>query len=233
MNIVLDEDLVGRNKAQVVGAGSSNGVCLKKFAPADSRSRRDLRAKYRLDPHDFVIAVVGRICVDKGILDFVKIATSLPAGVFKLLLVGTPDDDFSQATVSQLLVSCPDVRHVSHTDRVDEIFCVSDVHLFLSHREGFGNVAAEAAACGVPTIAYDVVGVRDSVAEGISGLRFPKGATDSIVACLIDAEGRRAAFADRFAGCREWVRDNFSREVVWSGYLSVYLNEARGRHGVF
>jgi glycosyltransferase involved in cell wall biosynthesis len=39
-----------------------------------------------------------------------------------------------------------------------------------AHHEGWGTVVMEAAGAGVPTVAYDVPGVRDSVVDGATGI---------------------------------------------------------------
>ena len=39
-----------------------------------------------------------------------------------------------------------------------------------AHHEGWGTVVMEAASASVPTLAFDVAGVRDSVDNGVSGL---------------------------------------------------------------
>ena len=39
-----------------------------------------------------------------------------------------------------------------------------------AHHEGWGTVVMEAAAAGVPTVGFDVVGVRDSVLDGVTGI---------------------------------------------------------------
>jgi len=39
-----------------------------------------------------------------------------------------------------------------------------------AHHEGWGTVVMEAAAAGVPTVGYDVEGVRDSVDPGVTGI---------------------------------------------------------------
>ena len=42
-----------------------------------------------------------------------------------------------------------------------------------AHHEGWGTVVMEAAAAGVPTVAFDVEGVRDSVVAGVTGVLAP------------------------------------------------------------
>jgi glycosyltransferase involved in cell wall biosynthesis len=42
-----------------------------------------------------------------------------------------------------------------------------------AHHEGWGTVVMEAAGAGVPTVAYDVPGVRDAVDHGATGLLVP------------------------------------------------------------
>ncbi len=49
------------------------------------------------------------------------------------------------------------------------------VNLQLSVAEGWGLSALEAAACGVPTLGYEVAGVRDSVRAGVTGELVPSG----------------------------------------------------------
>jgi len=39
-----------------------------------------------------------------------------------------------------------------------------------AHHEGWGTVVMEAAAAGVPTVGFDVEGVRDSVDDGVTGI---------------------------------------------------------------
>lgn len=39
-----------------------------------------------------------------------------------------------------------------------------------AHHEGWGIVVMEAAACGVPTLAFDVPGVRDAIVHGVTGV---------------------------------------------------------------
>jgi glycosyltransferase involved in cell wall biosynthesis len=50
-------------------------------------------------------------------------------------------------------------------DKKHELMAEAHVHVFTSHREGWGLVVSEAAAMGTPSVGYDVPGVRDSIAD--------------------------------------------------------------------
>jgi glycosyltransferase involved in cell wall biosynthesis len=50
-------------------------------------------------------------------------------------------------------------------DRKHELMSEAHVHVFTSHREGWGLVVSEAGAMGTPSVGYDVPGVRDSIGD--------------------------------------------------------------------
>jgi glycosyltransferase involved in cell wall biosynthesis len=80
------------------------------------------------------------------------------------------------------------------------------LHLSTSQGEGWGLSVLEAAALGVPTVAYDVDGLRDAVRDGETGWLVRPGeliedVTERAVKELADPV-RRAAVA---AACRSWA----------------------------
>ncbi|GAA3117840.1 glycosyltransferase family 4 protein [Planomonospora alba] len=75
-----------------------------------------------------------------------------------------------------------------------------------SEFEGWGLTVIEAAAFGVPTVAYDVAGLRDSVRDGVTGWLVREGQTlaevvDRAIAELSDP-ARRAEIQQ---ACRVWA----------------------------
>ncbi|RIX27013.1 glycosyltransferase [Sphingomonas edaphi] len=211
-------------KARVLGYGSCNGVDLSRFRPPEStQARSQLRAALNLPADAFVILTVGRLTRDKGILDIAQLVERFKSAVgISWVLVGDIEDE--DCSPQKSICSNPRLIHVGFSDEIELWFRAADLHLFLSHREGFGNVAIEAAATGLPTFAYDVVGVRDSVISGETGILFPReGGLEPIVNEINSAIGDRVSFEQRFTNARRVVAARFDREIVWKLYKSAYL----------
>jgi len=103
------------------------------------------------------------------------------------------------------------------------------LHLSTSQGEGWGLCVLEAAAAGVPTVAYDVEGLRDAVRDGETGWLVGDGeliedVTEQAITELADP-ARRAAVA---AACRAWAAQ-FSWE--WSAARMAALISASVRAG--
>jgi glycosyltransferase involved in cell wall biosynthesis len=82
----------------------------------------------------------------------------------------------------------------------------AELHLSTSAGEGWGLSVIEAAALGVPTVAFDVPGLRDAVRDGVTGWLVPEGDTLEAVVDRARKElsdpVRRAEIA---AACRRWA----------------------------
>ena len=62
-------------------------------------------------------------------------------------------------------------------DKEDKVKILQECHVVVnpSVKEGWGLTIIEANACGTPTVAADVPGLRDSVKNGETGLLYPYG----------------------------------------------------------
>ncbi len=135
-----------------------------------------------------VLLSVGRLTERKGMVPFVR--DVLPLLVRRcpdvcLLIVGeTPSAALAAPPetaddIQEVAVRAGVGQHIRLLGRVEEsrlrqLWIAADVHVFPvrempNNPEGFGMVAVEAAASGVPTVAYAVGGVVDAVQDGVSG----------------------------------------------------------------
>ena len=80
------------------------------------------------------------------------------------------------------------------------------LHLNTSQGEGWGLCVLEAAALGVPTVAYDVEGLRDAVRDGETGWLVREGEE---LADVVEQAAKELADQDRreqvAARCRDWA----------------------------
>ena len=94
---------------------------------------------------------------------------------------------------------------LSEQDKND-VLSSSHLHVTASEFEGWGLTVIEAARLGVPTVAYDVDGLRDSVRDGETGWLVHKGESleDVVSRALKELSDPRRAEEVRHA-CRAWA----------------------------
>ena len=100
----------------------------------------------------------------------------------RLLVAGRGDD---QPRLEALRASLGLENHVEFLGYVSdgekaELLRKSWINLLMSVKEGWGISNLEAAACGTPTIASDVPGLRDSVVDGQTGFLVPHGDVEAL-----------------------------------------------------
>ncbi len=114
-----------------------------------------------------------------------------------------------------------------------DIVSGSLLHLNTSQGEGWGLCVLEAAALGVPTVAYDVEGLRDAVRDGETGWLVRAGEQ---LADVVERAAKELADQDRreqvAASCRDWAaRLSWDRSTARMAELAgacVSAGSARG-----
>ena len=114
------------------------------------------------------------------------------------------------------------------TNDVSGVLAETTVLVHTSRRESFGMVLAEGMAAGLPVIANDLGGMREVVADGVTGYLVPPGdaalLAERIDTLLADPELRRRMGV---AG-RERVRERFDIATRIKDYVVLYEELARG-----
>ncbi|APW44165.1 glycosyltransferase family 4 protein [Rhodoferax saidenbachensis] len=218
-----NEHVVQRGGVIVLGNGSIAGVDLTQFH-SDTVVRAMLRAELNLPDDVPVFVFVGRLVRDKGVFDLVEAFAAVNAKnqQWALWMIG-PDEDGIQAALqergNQLGAR---IRWFGSTTTPERYMAAADVFVLPSYREGFGSVVIEAAACGIPSIAYQIDGVIDAIVDRKTGVFVEKGNVRDLADAMIwlgsDNNARTAlGEAARTRAVRE-----FSSSAVSAAWLDFY-----------
>ena len=92
-----------------------------------------------------------------------------------------------------------------------------------SHREGFGTVVIEAAACGVPTLGSNIFGLKDAIIEHKTGFFHKVGSISDIkTKMLLIIKNRK--LVKKFGGLgKKRVLKDFEQSLVTKKFLN-FLN---------
>ncbi|MBS0211845.1 MAG: glycosyltransferase family 4 protein [Proteobacteria bacterium] len=250
-------DLCVANSANTAALARSIGVDSARITivhpgvdlPAPDVGPNDFRTRFGLGECPLLLSV-GRLIARKGLLEFVEralpaIAASVPDVC--LVVLGDEEPDLLQGSSMGLgerirqraaaMGVSGNLKFIGAQDdaTLSMAYRASDLHVFPVRDlpgdvEGFGMVAVEAAAHGLPTMAFAVGGVPDAVSEGISGHCVPAENYVEMARTVIDLlhDGsasplRKTArgFAEQF----EW--QHFGQAL--RGSLRAFATASRGQ----
>ena len=223
LEFAISEGLYPRKKGSVIYNGSANGVNLKKFDVAKKMIWRNrIKAELNLNESSFVYGFVGRITKDKGINELINVFQRLAqndSGIF-LILVGMEEEEHRlNPLVVEVIHNHPQIRALGWKANVAEYIAVMDVILLPSYREGFGIVAIEAQAMGVPIITTDIPGPRDAIINGKTGILIPPANEKSLISAIHKLENNRDLLKSMGDKGILFVRENFEQGVFWEKVL--------------
>lgn len=173
-------------------------------APQTAAALQEFRAHHQLGDARLVLSV-GRLTTRKGLREFVQ--HTLPAIVQAapdtlLVIVGDVADHalLARAQTREEIQGAANTAGIGQHLRflgvitdMQQLACAYEsaaLHIFPVRQlpgdpEGFGMVAIEAAAHGLPTVAFATGGIIDAVAEGQSGHLIPPGDYQSLAQAVI------------------------------------------------
>jgi glycosyltransferase involved in cell wall biosynthesis len=187
-----------------------NGVDHKIYRPGSIKSPF---------PH---ILYVGRLKAYKRIDDAIK--------AFNLVLKKVPNAKFSivgrgdfKVELKRLVKHLNLENHVEFYGYVGEEMKVrlmqkAHVLVYPSIREGFGLSIIEAAACGTPSVAYDVPGLRDSIRHGETGILVRLGdieaLAEALISLLMDDELRKKMSQNALKWSKKFTWDKTAEDFL-------------------
>ena len=211
--LFVKQGWIKKERARLI---TGSGVDIDRFKLVD-RTRRDVR-----NP---TVVMLGRLLVQKGVPEFVETARRLrdrwPNAHF--VLAGEEDPEHPDALSRDWIASQKAVEYVGRLSDVKPLLARADLLLFPStYREGVPRVVMEAAATGLPTVAFDVPGVVEAVNDGETGYLVPARDIEALVTrveeLFVDVDLRvRMGHAARALAERA-----FDIRAIEAQYLALY-----------
>ncbi len=162
----------------------ANGIDLRQFSP--SLTAGHLREEFGLAADDFVLAIVGRLALEKGhkVLIEAMARAVEQAPRIKLLIVGEgPLEPQIKAQIKQFNVSQNIILTGLRKD-MPEIYRSMDALVNASFSEGLPMTILEAMASRVPVIATKTGGVGQLIKDHVNGLLLEAGDVQALARAI-------------------------------------------------
>lgn len=201
-----------------------NGIDLTPRPPAGE----DLRARLGVPADAPLVGTVARLVPQKAPEQFVAVARMIarqrPGAHFLLVGMGPLQDEVDRAVAGSDLAGR--WHQIDYLPEAGAYFGQLDVFVLASRFEGGPYTPLEAMRAGTPVVLTDVVGNRDAVEPGVSGVLAPFGDVAGLAAGverLLAEPGHRTAMAE---AARRRLHDRFGLQDMGSRLVALYEQTA-------
>jgi len=214
LKLFIDHGVLSDNKAKII---PGMGVDLKKF---------QFHAREKINPKAPIkVLFAGRLLLDKGIEEFIKLASKLKNKNFEFHISGKLDTENPNAIdriYFEESIKKSNIIYHGHTqfEQMFELYKATDIFLLPSYREGFPKAALEAAATGQPLLMSNVPGCRDCIDNGFNGFLFEQGSIESMEVCLYKLSNF-SDYGNFSKNSRLHVEKNFSSSYIAGCYIKL------------
>jgi glycosyltransferase involved in cell wall biosynthesis len=187
-----------------------------------------------IKPDKKIIGIVARLVEEKGYLELfdalIKVLNVFPGTL--LLIVGPEEPEKKDAinynTIKKYGIE-KNVMFLGEKEDVEEIYCLMDIFVLPTHREGIGASILEASAMARPVIATNTGGCPEAVEEGKTGILVPMKNSNKISEAIIYLFKNPKVASQMGVAGREKILREFSKNIVFdrlgAGYKELIKNK--------
>lgn len=187
--------------------------------------REQVRSALGIGPDDLVVGTVSRLFVEKGHRFLIQALSILTERFPKLrvLIVGTGDQRRALEEQVRTLLLGDRVLFTGYYEDLGGALRAMDIFAQPSiDHEGFPTALLEAQAAGLPVVASDIGGTKETFAVGRTGMLVPPAdsvALAEALAVLCENDGHRRKLA---AAARPWIESQFTLPEMIAQMGTVY-----------
>lgn len=148
----------------------SNGIDKKVYFPAEEGEKDEMKKKLHLSDRFVCIFVAANFKI-KGLNEAIRAIAGLDEETRKrvtLLVVGKDKPKLFLELAEKLNVT-ENLVFAGKQSQMRDYFIASDLLLYPSHYETFGNVILESCACGIPVLTTKMVGAAELIKDSKNG----------------------------------------------------------------
>jgi len=211
----------------VLGSGSTIGVNSSIF----NYSNRGVRFK-----DEKVIGFAGRLANDKGIDQIFVLFSNLLNHFPNLRLELIGDLDSSDEISNTLITNIQNHPLITWIPQLPQLQLAKymrnwDLQIFLSKREGLGNVILESGACGVPTFCWDIIGSKDAIPYFAQDFLIPYGDMEFLEKSVKNYL-RYPLDHSKKIQLSQWYLENFEQKKVLSDFVGFIDSNLKVCYGL-
>lgn len=157
---------------------------LERVGGPSEEDRLNARQSLGIPADSIVFGFAGRIIERKGWRDFVACARRLSgkSGIFWVMAGdGSEEQELRRILAREGLIN---IKYLGFQQSMFEFYNSLDVCIIPSHWEPHGLVQLEAHSFGLPVIAANVMGMNETLEDGVNSLLFTPGDVEQLLATI-------------------------------------------------
>ena len=198
------------------------------------RGKIDCRKKQRelgIGLEDFVIGNVARLETRKGhkfLIDALKKVIEERKGCpLKLMIIGEGNKRENLESYVEELNLEDKVIFTGYREDVEELMAIMDIFVLTSLREGLPRVLVQAAAVGIPSIAFNVDGVSEIIKDNHNGFLVKPRDVGQLIDRIEKYINNKELILLHGQKGREFIKDKWSIEDMVGKIDEIYQNLIR------
>ncbi|RLU01156.1 glycosyltransferase family 4 protein [Ketobacter sp.] len=226
--LFLDNGIIQRQQVNLI---KGSGVDGSRFLP--NLSKGMLSQGMNTRPARILFA--SRLLKSKGIYYFFNAATAL-GEQFEFLVAGEPDPgnpESVQDSELKQVANTTGIRFLGHVDDMPDLLADVDLVVLPSeYGEGVPRILIEAAASGIPLVAFDMPGCREIVLDGSNGYLVARGNQSALNHAIAKVFSSQEHYKNLAESSRRHFMSEFEQQSVIERTLQVINHTELSPHPV-